>query len=148
MGVTWPGSASSIRPPPPPQLFLTTLSATFLCRVGRILAADRYRPVPRVLPCLVGEDGSSRSSHPRERTEVSPNDLLQRWKCSGSGGAGVGFLLIFSGICAKSVALLVLAIALTLHPLTSGQCSFSISLSEDGDEGAESREGLCPTLWV
>lgn len=77
----------------------------FFCCVGRILAADRYRPVPQVPPCLGGEGGSFPSFHPWERTEVSHLYLLLWCKCSGS--ADFGILLLSVDVDRKRLDLLV-----------------------------------------
>lgn len=124
----------------------------FFCCVGRILAADRYRPVPQVPPCLGVEGGSFHSFHPSERTEVSHLYLLLWCKCSGSADCGVFLLSVdvdrkILDLLLKSVALLVLAFAY-LPSITPLHHSSSISLSEDGDEGTEPCEGLYLNVWV
>lgn len=93
----WVQHGQAPHPPPPsirwrPYPSLTTVSIA-LCRVGRILAADRCRPVPQAPPCLGGGGGSFRSFHPWERTEVSPLRLLLWCQCSGSADGAVVFML-------------------------------------------------------
>lgn len=129
-----------------PYLCLTTVSVTFFCRVGRILAADRYRPVQQVHRCLGGEGGSFHSFRPWERTEVSHLYLLLRlswwwrvciWVTMLTGRYWTWLL--------KSVASPVLAYTYlpSITPL-----HHSSSPSEDGDEGTEPCEGLYLTVGL